>query len=239
MYTDLAHLWRLVSDPADYAEEARHWRDALRTRLGPGRHEILELGVGGGNNLSHLTADFAATAVDLSPAMVEQARELNPEVGFHVGDMRTVRLGHTFAAVIIHDAISYMLTKDDLRAAFRTAAVHLERGGVFITAPDWYRETFRDPATSTRTNSDGCTTLTTFEYNYDPDPGDTTVEYRIWYVIREGGSLRVEQDHHTLGLFPKQTWLDLMAEAGFEVEAVPYGVHDDQRDAWLLVGTKE
>ena len=57
MYTEFARYWTLISDPADYAEEARYWREALRSRLGPGRHEILELGVGGGNNLSHLTDD--------------------------------------------------------------------------------------------------------------------------------------------------------------------------------------
>ena len=68
MYDELAHLWRLISPPEDYADEARYWRDALRAKLGSGRHEILELGVGGGNNLSHLTSEFQATAVDLSEA---------------------------------------------------------------------------------------------------------------------------------------------------------------------------
>ncbi len=53
MYNEFAHLWPLISDPKEYAVEASFWRDALRAELGPGRHEILELGVGGGNNLSH------------------------------------------------------------------------------------------------------------------------------------------------------------------------------------------
>ncbi|MDH4033796.1 MAG: hypothetical protein OEV80_08355, partial [candidate division Zixibacteria bacterium] len=54
MYTELAHLWTLVSAPSDYADEARHWRNVLYTKLGAGHHELLELGVGGGNNLSHI-----------------------------------------------------------------------------------------------------------------------------------------------------------------------------------------
>lgn len=236
LYTEFASYWTLVSDPADYAVEAVHWRRALRERLGAGRHRILELGVGGGNNLSHLREGFDATAADLSPQMIEQARKLNPGVEFHVGDMRTIRLGRKFKAVIIHDAISYLATEDDLRATFATAAAHLEPGGVFITAPDWYRETFHPPAVGHGTNTDGRVTFTLIQYEHDPDPDDTTMETLCWYVIEEGGRLHVEQDRHVLGLFSLDAWLKLMAQSGFETEKVPYDVHEDHRDAWLLVG---
>ena len=236
MYRDFAPYWTLISDPADYAQEAECWRDALRRTLGAGHHRILELGVGGGNNLSHLTAEFDAVAVDLSPQMIEQAKKLNPTVEFHVGDMRTIRLPCKFQAVIIHDAISYMLTEEDLRATFATAATHLDAGGVFITSPDWFRESFKDPAVSTGTNTDGKTTLTLIEYCYDPDPTDTTIECLVWLLIREGRGLRVEHDRHILGLFPLATWHSLMEEAGFEVERLPYDVHDDRRESYLLVG---
>ena len=52
--------------------------------------------------------------------------------------MRSIRLGRTFKAVLIHDAISYMLTEGDLGDAFGTARAHLEPGGVLIVAPDWF-----------------------------------------------------------------------------------------------------
>ena len=236
MYTEFARYWPLISDPADYANEAGYWRDALRDKLGDGRHEILELGVGGGNNLSHLTADFQATAVDICPQMIEEARKLNPQVHLHVGDMRTVRLGRKFKAVIIHDAISYILSEDDLLATFATAAAHLGPGGVFITSPDWLRETFRDPAVNYGTNTDGKTTFTNIEYTYDADPADTMIETLSWYIIREGASLRVEQDRHVTGLFSLTTWVELLELSGFEVDKVPYDVHDDHRAAYLLVG---
>lgn len=237
MYTDFARYWPLISDPADYAEEARYWRSALRTRLGPGRHEILELGVGGGNNLSHLTSDFQATAADLSPAMIEEARKLNPGVELHVGDMRTIRLGRKFKAVLIHDAIAYMLTEDDLRATFATAAAHLDRGGLFVTSPDWVAETFTQPSVSTGTNAREGVTFTSLEYTWDPDPSDTTIESLMWYLIHDGGRLRVEQDKHVMGLFPRATWMRLLDEAGFAVEMDDYPVHPDSRQACLFVGT--
>ena len=64
LYYELAYLWPIISPPEEYAEEAGHLHDAIRDKLGPGRHELLELGVGGGHNLSHLTAQFECTAVD-------------------------------------------------------------------------------------------------------------------------------------------------------------------------------
>ena len=95
-------------------------------------------------NLSHLTADFQATAVDVSPRMLEISRTLNPDVEHHLSDMRTVRLGRTFDAVLIHDAVSYMLTEDDLRATFATAREHRRVGGLLLTTPDLVRDTFQN-----------------------------------------------------------------------------------------------
>lgn len=73
MYKELAKYWPLISNSADYAYPSTFWKKTLRELLGEGRHKILELGVGGGHNLSHLVSDFDAVAVDLSPDMIEQA----------------------------------------------------------------------------------------------------------------------------------------------------------------------
>jgi len=46
----------------------------------------------------------------------------------------------------------------------------------------------------------------------------------------------VEQDRHVFGPFALSTWLDLMQRAGFDVRKIPYDVHDDKREAYLLEG---
>jgi len=238
MYDEFAHLWPLISPAEGYAEEAAHWRRVLRDKLGPGRHEILELGVGGGNNLSHLTNDFKATAVDLSEKMLANSRQLNPDVEHHVGDMRSVRLGRTYQAVIIHDAINYMLTEDDIRATLATVSAHLESGGVFVTSPDYTTEVFHDRMSAVKTRSDEVRTLNYVEYDYDPVPGDSQYECLFVYIISEGGQVRVEHDRHILGLFPKARWLELMEEAGFGSETYDYDVHPDGHEGYLFVGVK-
>lgn len=88
LYEDLADLIPLICPPEGYAEEVAHWRTVLREKLGEGHHAILELGVGGGHNLSHLVADFTATGIDLSQAMLDQCRRLNPGIELHRGDIR-------------------------------------------------------------------------------------------------------------------------------------------------------
>jgi SAM-dependent methyltransferase len=237
MYDEFAHLWPLISPPEEYAMEAREWREVLREKLGTGRHEILELGVGGGHNLSHLTNDFQATAVDVSEGMLALSKKLNPGVEHFIGDMRSVRLGKKFKAVLIHDAISYLLTEDDLRATFKTAATHLDPGGILVVAPDHFRETFRNRKVSSSTHTDGSITLTFIEYDCDPHPNDTTVESIMFYLIHQNDEVHIEVDRHITGLFPIQTWLDLMKNAGFTSEKRTADEDDDSQP--LLVGVKQ
>ncbi len=221
LYNELAYLWPVISPPEDYAEEAAHWQRAIRERLGSGRHRLLELGVGGGHNLSHLTAEFDAAAVDISPRMLELSRLLNPSVEHHLGDMRDVRLGQVFDAVLIHDAICYMQTEEDLRAVFATARAHLRPGGLLLVAPDLVLDTFRVGMKLSWSTERGGVAILTEETVLDADPSDTVVESHFTYTITERGARRVERDIHVTGLFPIATWTGLIQEAGFDTERIP------------------
>ena len=222
LYHDLAWLWPTFSPPEEYVADAQHFRGALRERLGPGRHSVLELGSGGGHTLSHLAADFAMTASDLSTEMLALSQGLNPGVSHHQGDMRTLRLGETFDAVIIHDAISYMLSEEDLLATFRTARSHLAAGGVLVIMPDYFHDSFVGPKVLHWICPQGAANpspaVTVIEYCHDPDQSDTTIESVFFFIMPGKEGLRIEQDKHVTGLFSRSTWLRLLAEAGFEAE---------------------
>ncbi len=165
MYTDLAQWWPLLSPPEDYVDEAAMiaglLRAALARRPGSPRPVLLELGSGGGHNAVHLAADFEPVLVDASAQMLEVSRRLNPDLEHHLGDMRGVRLGRTVDAVLIHDAIGYLLTESDLDAAFATARAHLGPAGVAVIVPDHTRETFRPGTEHGGSDSDGSMTVTT------------------------------------------------------------------------------
>ncbi|HXG65757.1 MAG TPA: class I SAM-dependent methyltransferase, partial [Blastocatellia bacterium] len=167
LYGELAPWFHLLTAPADYAEEAAAYRRELLAAAAAPPRTLLELGSGGGNNASHLKAHFEMTLVDLSPAMLEVSRTINPECEHVQGDMRSVRLGRVFDAVFVHDAVMYMTTEADLRAAMETAFAHCKPGGVALFVPDYVRETFR-PVTDCGGHDGKGRSLRYLEWSYDP-----------------------------------------------------------------------
>jgi SAM-dependent methyltransferase len=221
LYGDLASWFHLLTAPEDYAEEADFARSQLVCADGSVPQTVLELGSGGGNNASHLKAHFQMTLSDLSARMLELSRKLNPECEHVAGDMRTVRLGRIFDAVFVHDAIMYMTTEAELRQAIETAFVHCRPGGTALFMPDVIRETFVSLTTHGGHDGEG-RGIRYIEWTYDEDPSDTTYTVDFAYLLREGSSpLRVVHDHHLFGIFPRETWVRLLQDAGFEPRCVP------------------
>jgi SAM-dependent methyltransferase len=221
LYSDLAPWFPLLTRPEDYAIEAARYT-ALVEAACPDARTLLELGCGGGNTASHLKGRFACTLSDLSPQMLSVSRSLNPECEHVLGDMRTVRLGRTFDAVLVHDAVMYMTSERDLAAALGTAFAHTRPGGVAVVVPDCTRETFpgEDVGIGGHDGGDG-RRLRYLEWRHDPDPRDTTYDVDFAVVLREPGRpVRVVHDHHVLGLFPEHTWRHLCEQAGFEPPTV-------------------
>lgn len=234
MYHELAHWWHLLSDPADYAEEAVLFARLLSEACEPPPRTVLELGCGGGNNASHMKTHFAMTLTDVSPEMVEVSRSLNPECEHIVGDMRTLRLERAFDAVFAHDAVMYMVTVDDLRAAATTAFVHCRPGGAALFVPDCVRETFR---TETRHGGhDGeSRSMRYLEWTHAPDGESSSFVTEFAFLLREGsGPARIERDSHTLGLFGRDLWWEVLEEVGFE----PRVDRSDPYDREVFIGVR-
>ena len=238
LYGELARYWPLISPHAEYEEGTESLRAALGCASGERARTLLDLGTGGGHHLHALLGGFRATAVDLSEGMQAVSRALHPEVEHVRADLREVRLGRTFDAVLLHDAVSYMLTEDDLSAAFATAAAHLDPGGVFVLAPDWFSETFPDRTSTSGTRERDDLQVTYFDYTWDPDPSDTLVRVDMTFLIREGDDLCMEEDRHVLGVFPRAAWLERLRSAGFEVEERPHVDSDHGGRHSLLVCRK-
>lgn len=239
LYSELAAWWPLMSCPEDYAEEAAFYSRTMDAAAHRPLRTVLELGSGGGNNASHMKARYTLTLVEPSAGMRAVSRALNPECEHVEGDMRSVRLDRQFDAVFVHDAVCYMATESDLRAAMETAALHCRPGGVVLFAPDYVRETFRASADHGG-HDDGPRGLRFVEWAWDPDPADTTYIVDYAYLIRDiDGTTHAEHDRHVEGLFARDEWLRWLAAAGFAARALPLehsevdeGVHE------VFVGTK-
>lgn len=222
LYHQLASWWPLLSRPADYAEEAAFYARCLREAGDQPATTLLELGSGGGNNASHLKATFELTLVEPAAGMLAVSRELNPECEHIQGDMRSVRLGRQFDRVFIHDAIVYMTSREELRQAIETAYLHCRPGGAALFAPDFVRENFR-AGTDHGGHDQGNRGLRYLEWTWDPDSTDTTYTVDFAYMLREAdGNVTVVHDRHIEGLFARDEWLQIIAEAGFAPRVVPF-----------------
>ena len=218
LYGDLAQWFHLLTAPADYAGEAAYYAEVIDTVSEGGARTLLELGSGGGNNASHLKARYTCTLTDRSSEMLELSRTLNPECEHVEGDMRTLRLGRTFDAVFVHDALMYLRTEDDLSAAVRTAAAHARRGGVVLLVPDAVRETFAPGVRHGGHDDEHGRALRYLEWSHDADPGSSTFETDFALLLREpGGRTHVVHDRHVCGLFSRDTWLHAIRKAGLEL----------------------
>jgi trans-aconitate methyltransferase len=222
MYGALADWFHVLTPPEEYGAEAAFLFDLVRRHARGPVETLLELGSGGGNAASHLRDKVKVTLSDLSPDMLVQSERINPGVEHVVGDMRTLRLDRTFDAVLIHDAIVYMTSEADLRAALTTAFEHLRPGGAAAFAPDHVLERFKPSTDHGGEDGPDGRSLRYLEWTTDPDPTDTTYVVDYALLLRDAeGFVRVEHDRHVEGLFPVATWVDLLQDVGFEhVESV-------------------
>lgn len=224
IYGELADWWHVFSPPSHYVEEARHLLTLLRPQASH-QLELLELGSGGGSLVSHFSDQFSLTLSDVSAAMLAVNRRVNPQAHFVQGDMRTLDLGKLYDRVLLHDAVMYATTAEDLRATLATARRHVRAGGRVVVVPDYVAETYRPGSSCGGEDSAEGRSMRYLEWHWDPDPSDTHYDVAFAFLLRgQGGEVRSEHEMHRFGLFPRAVWLQLFDDTGFTVEVV--------RDPW-------
>lgn len=224
-YNELAWTDALLVDPADCESEVLGFVEALRAASPHNLQSLLHLGSGAGAYDRVFKRYFSVTGVDVSPGMLALARAANPEVEYIQGDMRTLRLGREFDAVVIPDSIDYMVTRDDLDAALQTAARHLRpRGTILVLAKP--AEAFQDNNFAYVGERDGVHVTLLENNRVDPArPG--CYEAILVYLVRRHGELSIYTDRHLLGLFARRAWEEAFAAASLDVDAVPLeGAYD-------------
>ncbi len=196
-----------------------------------GRPHLLELGAGGGHLLAHLQQSFTCTATDVSGPMLELCQRLVPRARVKLGDMRDLRLAEQFDVVLLCDAVDYMRTPADVRAALRTAVAHLAPGGLLFVAPTYTRDDFCDRETAEESAESETEEVNYFSYVHRRGGELSGYEMILLYLLREKatGQVRVIEDRHECGLFSLEQWCDFLAEVDLRTEHV----EDDK--AWTLL----
>lgn len=125
----VAHIFGELADkPFD-----RQQLDDLAARAGDGT--ICDLGCGPGHVARYLHERGAnVIGIDLSPAMIERARALTPDVPFHAGDMRALDAedGAWRAIAAFYSIVHFR--PDELPAVFREMRRVLAPDGILLVA---------------------------------------------------------------------------------------------------------
>lgn len=135
MFEETACYYDKICAFKDYAAEARTLIDIVEGELGDARGRLLDVACGTGRHLELLRTSFEVEGLDLSPELLEVARDRLPDVLFHCADMRDFRIPSRFDVIVcLFSSIGYMTTLDDVVRAVRTMADHLGSGGLVIAA---------------------------------------------------------------------------------------------------------
>ena len=239
-YEQLAEWWPVISPVSDYTGECAEIRRVLKAHR-PHARTLLELGSGGGHVAFHLKADFDCTLTDLSPAMLKVSRHLNPGCLHIQGDMRTLDLDRHFDIVLAHDAIAYMTSEADLRAAFATAHRHLAPGGLALFVPDEVLETFElgdsDLSLFGGETPDGRSARAMEWCGELAADGTSSVHYAFLLKDADGQVTTAGETHH-VGVFARADWERWLKAEGFAVETVEEQTDEDRTPRFLFVGTR-
>jgi len=213
-------------------------RSVLELAAGPAEHAI-ELARRG----------IAATALDLSPAMCERARERAARAGIELmvaeADMRDFRIRGRFdLAITMLNSLCHLLVLDDLVAHLRAVAGHLAGGGLYVMELGHPADHFGGvPRTSSEWDSrhDGVRAHVRWGGPMDTiDPITQVTDERVVVTVRDGTAVRVITD-----VVPNRFWTATEVDAavrlagGFTITA-RYGAFDDSTpldapDAWRMI----
>jgi SAM-dependent methyltransferase len=216
-----AGAYDVLYDEKDYEAECDLVEQIFAEHAGAPVRTILDLGCGTGNHAVPLARrGYEVMGVDRSEAMLERARaKADGAVSFEPGDIRDVRLGREFDAVLVLFAVlGYQLSNDDVLATLETVRTHLRSGGLLVFDV-WYGPAVLHERPSPRLRTierEGGRLVRASDGNLDVRNHLCAVDFRISRF--EGGRLVAEtiEQHQMRYFFPLELEL-FLATAGFSL----------------------
>jgi SAM-dependent methyltransferase len=214
VFTKTAQFYDKIYAFKDYPAEVEQLTAIIHTHLQSGGNRLLDVACGTGHHIEHLQAHFDVEGLDINAELLDIARQHNPDVPFHQGDMIDFDLGHQFDVVTcLFSSIGYVKTLDNLRRAVACMAHHLVKGGVLVIEPWFSPDDWHTPSVHALFIDEP--ELKIARVNTSFQEGRLSY-FDFHYLVGtlEGTEHFVER--HELGLFEIEGMLAALESAGFE-----------------------
>jgi SAM-dependent methyltransferase len=180
---------------------------------------IVDLGCGSGIWARELgDAGFSVVGVDISPAMIEIARERVPEAEFHVGSFLQFRIPPCRAVTALGEVFNYLFDADNslrsLQNTCRTVFDALSPGGLLIfdvAEPERCRG-----RTQAFTEGEDWTCLVKYQH----DESNQQLARRIVTFRKLGDAYRRHEEVHRQQLFEEASIVPMLENIGFRTQSV-------------------
>ena len=222
-----SYYYDLLYKDKNYEAEA----DYVKTKLLQQKQNIktiLEFGSGTGRHAKLLAKrGFEICGVERSQTMIQKARSEMEDSGplsaqFKQGDIRSVRIGKKFDAVIaLFHVLSYQTSNADALAMFETAAIHLETGGVLLF-DCWYGPAVLTNHPETRVKhveDDTVEVIRIAEPVMFPNQNKVEVHYKLLAIEKSSSTIQQISEIHPMRYYflPE---IELMLElSGFKLSS--------------------
>jgi SAM-dependent methyltransferase len=188
----------------------------LLRRAGIREGLVVDLGAGSGITARALTdAGYQVLGVELSPDMVEIARQRAPAARFECSSLLDARPPACVAVTAIGECLNYAAdprtTRERLGGLLGRVHQALRPGGLLLCD---VAEPGRERRVPRRTWHEGPDWLLCAEAVEEPEK--RVLRRRITVFRQAGGGWRRSDELHTLRLYPRQELLDDLASAGFQ-----------------------
>jgi len=223
IFGSYSFYYNLLYQDKDYAGEATYIQSLIQ-KYRPETKTILDLGCGTGRHAVLLSQKgFKVHGIDISDEMLSAAMDIadGETLTFSREDIRTVRLGKTFDAVIsLFHVMSYQVNNEDLQSSFRTAYEHLEAGGVFIF-DCWYGPavlTDRPVPRIKKIEENAIKIIRIAEPVIHVNENIVDVHYYLFIHDKNGGNIKELQETHCMRYLFKPEVELMLKQTGFILE---------------------
>ena len=235
LHNSLAKYYDRVYSYRDYLDEAVRLQNLIIKYSESGGNLLLDVACGTGLHLKYLKDDFSCTGVDVSKAMLKIARKNVKGVTFKEADMKTLRLGKQFDAIVcLLSSIGYVKTPASLEKTIWNFSKHLKKGGLALIEPSHAKSAYAngEPRIITHDGKDAKIA----RINYTNFRQATAVLNMHILIAERGKDAKYFVDRHELGLFGINNTLRIMKAAGLKSKYLKSGLMYGRE---LFVGLKK